>query len=178
MFYKHVSEKKDMFIYLMVMNDQQIVRVTDFYQAIFNLHHSRDSSQSFAPTDSLTVFLSRQLPIRQQQFDDCIVISEAIVGTSTREDRLAGIRAIFPNASLIEIDNSRPFIKENEKKALAMIAKNRAAKRKTLFFFLKERLLLAFFQLLCITICSLRQISRSRPFLIRRLSNDFCLTQN
>lgn len=82
---------------------------------------------------------------RQQQFDDCVVVSEAIVGTSTREDRLAGIRAIFPNASLIEIDNSRPFIKENEKKALAMIAKNRAAKHKTLFFFLKERLLLAFF---------------------------------
>ncbi|OEY82280.1 LacI family transcriptional regulator [Oenococcus kitaharae] len=105
--------------------------------------HTQD--WTMVTTNNYSISQQTAAYFRQQQFDDCIVISEAVTGTSTREDRSAGIRTVFPNASLIEIDNSRPFIKENEKKALAMIEKNRAAKRKTLFFFLKERLLLAFF---------------------------------
>lgn len=81
----------------------------------------------------------------RQRFIKCVVISEAVAGTSTREDRLAGIRSIYPESQLIEIDNSRPFMKENEKKVLDIVKADRVAKHKTLFFFLKERLLLAFF---------------------------------
>ncbi|MFT8917838.1 MAG: orotidine 5'-phosphate decarboxylase / HUMPS family protein [Oenococcus sp.] len=50
------DRKKDMFIDLMAMSEQQIAQITDFHQAIFGLHHSHDSSQNFAPTDSVAAF--------------------------------------------------------------------------------------------------------------------------
>ncbi|MFT8879304.1 MAG: LacI family DNA-binding transcriptional regulator [Oenococcus sp.] len=96
-------------------------------------------------TNNQTVSQETAAYFLRQQFTDCVVVSEAVAGISTREDRLAGIRSVYPEAQLIEIDNSRPFMKDNEKKVLDIIQADQAAKRKTLFFFLKERLLLSFF---------------------------------
>ncbi len=84
----------------------------------------------------------------KNDFEECIIISETIRGTSTREDRFFGIRDIYQGAKLIETDNNRPFIKYNYLKMKKIYLDNLSNGKKTLFFFLKERLILNFFSLL------------------------------
>ncbi len=104
-----------------------------------------DDSWDSVQTNNFQAAREASLYFYKNSFTKIIVISEPVTGISTRQERLKGIQTVYPNVQLIEIDNDRPFLKKNYEKVSNLLKKNQVKGEKTLFFFLKERLLLNFF---------------------------------
>ncbi|SYW06373.1 LacI family DNA-binding transcriptional regulator [Oenococcus oeni] len=104
-----------------------------------------DDSWDSVQTNNFQAAREASLYFYKNSFTKIIVISEPVAGISTRQERLKGIQTVYPNVQLIEIDNDRPFLKKNYEKVSNLLKKNQVKGEKTLFFFLKERLLLNFF---------------------------------